>query len=227
MNAAAKIARKTEPAPLLPEQIREKLVDLKAKSVRLLKEGADLAERSIEDPAAEGLYHQNVAESVAVDGEIRRLEAGLASMEAKATERAGAERATEAAEFRKRVAGLLAESESAALEAEADIARALASVRKLADLRVRACMAWPGVPPGFGFAFTVPEIQRLISFELYRANGLAPLTGGAIDERRPVAWPAPQSPNIDLIGQPLAIPPLSAAIADANVVAKRMLEKKS
>lgn len=227
MNALTRM-RKPEPAPapMLPEQLRARIEELRTKSACLLKEQYELAERSVKEPAAEKLYEANIAEGAAVEGEIARLEAALISMERRAAEHATAQQVAELAGLRKRVIDLLEERVSAAQAFEVAIADAVGALHTLAAISDRALQAWPGAQPDVGAtALGNAAIVNLVSAEMYRQGRVPGMTGQGPNADRPVpSLPGIKPPRLDVVDAPKDVRPLVAAITEANAFAREILE---
>jgi hypothetical protein len=228
MSALAKVRHKTEPAPapMLPEQIRGRIAELKAKAIDLDRAQLDLAELSIKEPEAERLYQDNISEGVRVDGEIKRLELALASFETKAAAAQSAAAAAELSALRQRVCDLLEQRIEAAQAFEAAITAAVEALHDLAELSERALQAWPGPQPDPAVtALGNAAITNLAAAEMYRLGRVAGTTGQGPTGARPVpSLPGIKAPSLNVIDVPQEVTPLVAAIADANTLAREFLE---
>ena len=77
MNTVTKLKPATEPAPVLPELIRQKLSEAKARANALTVQQMQLAERSVQSPESEAQYFAVVEKLSAAHGEIERLELAI------------------------------------------------------------------------------------------------------------------------------------------------------
>jgi hypothetical protein len=222
---AVAVARKDPPAPILPEELRDKIAAAKARFAQLTDQQAELAEASLTDTGAEKRYHATVAELSTTDAEIRRLETALASIERKASEALSFQQAQEQERLREREARLLGERIPVAKEFSEHLALAVEAFRKLSELSDRAFMAFPGQQPQ-GAALGNAELVGLIAAEMFRLGAVAPVTGRAQVGRGVPSLPAPKAPGLEFLARPEAIKPLVAAIEEANTFAKAVMEGK-
>jgi hypothetical protein len=91
MNAIAKTTRKREPGAepaVMPEQVRAKLMEAKARAAALTARQLELAERSVQSPEVEKAYFETVNQLSASHGEIERLELAIQSLNTKAQQHA-------------------------------------------------------------------------------------------------------------------------------------------
>jgi len=186
----------------------------------LVSRQAELAEASIDDPAAEQRYHEVCAEQRDVLAEVARLELAVAHAErrtaAEAKERAAGERAAKRAE----VGRLLDERLAPAQQLAQAIADAATAFHDLLDRNDAVAAAWPGVAPMEAKIGPV-QIQRLVEFELYRRAGKQPITGRPLTIGDRPGLPGGRAADLSL--NPAANPHLLDEIRSANTRAKEIL----
>lgn len=221
MNAIAK-AKAAAPAPLLPEEIRARLSEAKARHGALTARQFELAERSILSSDAEKEYMQVIDQMAAVQGEIERYELAIQSLDAKGKQQLAAAEAAAISALRSRTTALLDRRLEPARVFEAAIVEAVRAMREIAALGKAAWEAWPGQQPDHGVVFGGSELSVLIAGELARLGTVPVSTGGAISPSE-LSLPAPRAPSILTAGAPDMIEPLTAAIANANAWAKSHL----
>lgn len=228
MNAMTKLARKAEQVPVRPEDIRQRIDELRATLNASDRRQYELAEASIQSAEAEREYNELIAAGATMQGEVDRLSAALASMDRRATETVTAEQTAAAAQDRARVAALLDDRIEAARAFEAAITAAVGAYHSLLDISDRANLAWPGsLPDQMATALGSGPIVHLVAAEMFRQGGAPTLTGGGAQVLRKLPpLPAPKWPAFDYIDLPQNVPPLVTAIMDANVIAKEILEGK-
>jgi hypothetical protein len=212
---------------LLPDDVRASLSAAEGKLAALLNRQRELAEQSLVSPAAEQKYQDIVREIAAADGEIKRYEAALENLEAKAKEARTREQIAEQAALRQRVLKILDGRLPAAKRFEAAIAEAVLAFRELFTASDRAHIAWPGTPPNGGAALGNLELLQLIRGELFRQGHVVLVTGRTPSGGRQVpSLPAPKSPGFEFADMPERIQPLAAAIEAANAFARAVMEGK-
>ena len=193
MNVATKLKPATEPAPVLPEQIRQKLAAAKAEHAALLNRQFALAERSVLSAEGEREYIQL---KDAQDAELHSLQG--------------------------RTSDLLDRRLQAAARFEAAVTEAVKAMREIAALGKAAFESWPGKQPEHGVIFGGQELQVLIAGELYRL-GYVPMATGGMAGSAEMAPPPPKAPTLATFNEPAAITPLVTALTEANVWAKSQL----
>jgi hypothetical protein len=107
MNAIAK-AKAVEAAPaVLPEEIRAKLTEAKARFGALTTRQMELAEKSVQSPAIEAEYFRVIDEMSKVSGDLERYQLAISAMDRRATEQLKAAEAAEIAALCGRTSDLL------------------------------------------------------------------------------------------------------------------------
>jgi hypothetical protein len=224
MSAATKLKPAAEPAPVLPELIRQKLSEAKARANALTVQQMQLAERSVQSPESEAQYFAVVEKLSAAHGEIERLELAISSLTAKAQERLKEQEAVELTALSSRTSDLFDRRIEIARTFESAICQAVQALRSLHETSRQAFQSWPGPQPTLtGLAVGHDELNGLIAAELYRLGGSPVATGGTAGSPE-MSLPAPKAPSLMTVGQPSAITPLVDSISAANSFAKSLLE---
>jgi hypothetical protein len=224
MNAATKLKPAAEPAPaVLPEQIRQKLSEAKARFGALTTRQMELAEKSVQSPAVEKEYFEVCAAIEAADADVQRLTLAISSMDRRATEQLKAAEAAEIRSLQGRVVDMLEQRLEAAREFEAGITTAVAAMRRLAALSKSAWKMYPGQQPEHGALFGGEELNVAVAGELFRIGGVVSVTGGTIVTDVAMALPAPRAPTLASAGQPSLVPSLVTQIEHANTFCRTLL----
>lgn len=223
MNAlATKPKAAAEPAPVLPEDIRSRLMESRARHGTLTARQMQLAEKSVQSPAVEREYFEVVDQLSAAAADVERYELAIAALDARARQQLEDAQAAEIRGLQGRVADMLERRLAAAHEFEQSITSAVAAMRQIAALGKAAWEAWPGQQPTAGVAFGGEELTILIAAELARLGTVPVPTGGAFASAE-MSLPAPRAPGLMTAGQPDMIEPLTVALQRANDYGKLAL----
>jgi hypothetical protein len=223
MNAIAK-AKAVESAPaVLPEEIRAKLTEAKARFGALTTRQMELAEKSVQSPAIEAEYFRVIDEMSKVSGDLERYQLAISAMDRRATEQLKAAEAAEIAALCGRTSDLLEHRIQAAARFSAAVTEAVKAMREIAALGKAAFDSWPGShQPQSGVVFGGEELSTLIAGEMFRLGGVRIPSGGALASSE-MPLPAPRPPTIFNVGEPSLTKPLSLALEEANTYAKTLL----
>lgn len=221
---AALAARKIEPA-LMPEQIRERIAAARTRYESLTASQAAIAERSLQDEAAEREYAKVIEEMTAASADIERMELALTGMQRKAAERLQADQLAEQSALCARVSKILDQRTQAAKAFTLAIGEAVRSFREMVDLSDKAFMAWPSPQQPSGAAFSNAELVALAAAEMFKQGHVVPITGRPPTGRREIPpLPAPKAPGLEFLELPERVKPLAESIEEANAFAKTLLE---
>jgi hypothetical protein len=222
MNAATNL-KPAEPTMVMPEEVRSKLSEAKARLSALTGKQMQLAEKSVQDEACEREYGEVLIAMAAADADVQRLSLAISSMDRRATEQLKAAEAAEIRSLQGRVVDMLEQRLEAARVFEAAITEAVNAMRRLAALGKAAHEAWPGArQPAHGVVFGGSELSVLIAAEMARLGSVTIPTGGAVGPTE-MALPPPRAPSLMTAGQPDMIEPLTVAIGNANTFGKTLL----
>jgi hypothetical protein len=222
MNVATKLKPATEPAPVLPEQIRQKLAAAKAEHAALLNRQFALAERSVLSAEGEREYMDVVSEMSAVSARIEQYDLAIQALDARGRQQLKDAQDAELHSLQGRTSDLLDRRLQAAARFEAAVTEAVKAMREIAALGKAAFESWPGKQPEHGVIFGGQELQVLIAGELYRL-GYVPMATGGMAGSAEMALPPPKAPTLATFNEPAAITPLVTALTEANVWAKSQL----
>lgn len=223
MNALATKPKAAEP-PVMPETLRIKLSEAKARHAALTAEQFRLAEASVSDPKAEDLYRQTIEKMSAAHADIERIEIAISAMGRRATEQHKAAEAAEIRSLQGRVVAMLEQRLEAAREFEAAATELVRAMHRIASLSKSAWEAWPKQHPTMaGLAVSLDELNILIGAELFRLGGARAMTGGVAGSAG-MALPPPKAPTLQTAGEPSSVTPLVEAICAANIYAQQLLE---
>jgi hypothetical protein len=217
--------RKTRPAPIEPDTIREQVTAAKAKLAQLVQQRIELAEASLTDADAEQRYRAAMQEVSAAGAEVERPEEALTSIEAKAAQALREEQAKALAEQRKKVAAMLPQRVEAAQNFTEHLSALVRAYRKLVDLSARCFVGWPGGDaPYTGTMLGNLEIKQAVAGELYRLGHVEVVTGGFAIGRDAPSLPAPRAPGLG--APPETMAPLATLVETANELALALIEEK-
>lgn len=212
---------------LTPDEIRVKIEDAQTKRAVLIDQQIELAAASLNSEEASKQYHACTTQITAIDAEIERLQTAVGSLNAKAEEATRKELLAEQAAHRDRVGKILDRRFEVAKDLEAAITNTVKMFRELLTVSHEAYTTFQLVAPTpDGAALGDVELSRMVGHELFRQGHVAPTTGGSSDGRQFPSLPGPITPGFDVYSNPAATRPLSDAIAEANGLARSVMEGK-
>lgn len=184
------------------EEARRQLDVAKACVADLTKHEMELAALTITDPTASADYGQAVADRVAAEANVVRIEQAIHVIRMRISEEERARQRADQAAHRARVKSMLEERIRIARKIERQALAIVTSWRELVSICDRTYIAWPNGPPPQKFALGNAELVELMAAELYRVGGTPIVTGRSILDRVVPTLPSPRPPQIQLRDQP-------------------------